>query len=167
MASTGSDVQWRKLFNRYRAFRRARIVLSMLYVICCRLSPWAYGVTRLYSRGSGEFTNHSKASIWACARQVLNTFHAHQYTPNDLAVWVYEGHQTSSACSTMHQIRTVHARICTCCMICVIISALVKCLLVSAGWGVAFLVGLWMQMAHAQRALRRSFVRRMASVLRP
>ena len=29
-------------------------------------------------------------------------------------------------------------RICTCCMICVIISALVKSLLVSAGWGVAF-----------------------------
>ena len=52
-------------------------------------------------------------------------------------------------------------------MIRVIISAQVKCLLVSAGWGVAFVVGLWMQMAHAQRAQRRSFVRKMTSVLRP
>ena len=35
-------------------------------------------------------TNHSKASIWARARQVSGTFHAHQYTPYDLTVWVYE-----------------------------------------------------------------------------
>ena len=51
-------------------------------------------------------------------------------------------------------------------MIHVSISALVKCLLDSAGWGVAFVVELWMQMAHAQRALRGRFVRRMATVLR-
>jgi hypothetical protein len=105
-----------------------------LYVTCCRLSPWAYGVTRLYSQGPSEFTNHSEASIWACARQVSDTFHANRYTPYDLTVWVYERRQTSSACSTMHQIGTAHARKCTCCMICVIISALVKCMLVSAGW---------------------------------
>ena len=66
----------------------------------------------------------------------------------------------------MNQIDTVHPRICTCGMICVIISAQVKCLLVSAVWRVAFVVGLWMQMAHAQRALRRSSVRKMARLLR-